>query len=279
MAKRMEKSRGTSGQRDQMRNAIIGFFVVIAVLWLLSVLFRGSSASILTTHNSFDAMSTQGAAQPSGDGLDVYVPPSANTTPTPFELQSVGGAECGAEVIGCMDKSAANYNSRASRDSGQCERVKPGCTNSAALSANPNANTSYPGACWFAQPKSGCTDPNALNYSPDSVVDDGTCVPRIFGCTNPYSAEYDPAANTSDGKCAPFMIGCTNPAAKNYDPMASVDGGCWFPKAGCTNPAAGNFSLGSAVQTAGSCCVGGSCGGLAGTRPLSGGNAPCSDCS
>ena len=43
-------------------------------------------------------------------------------------------------------------------------------------------------------PVSGCTDPNATNYDPNAVCDDGTCF--ICGCPDPNANNYNPNSTT-----------------------------------------------------------------------------------
>ena len=46
----------------------------------------------------------------------------------------------------------------------------------------------------------GCTDPDANNYDPGAITDDGTCEYN-YGCTDPFAANYDPDAYFDDGSC------------------------------------------------------------------------------
>ena len=80
----------------------------------------------------------------------------------------------------------------------------------------------------------GCTDPNACNYNPDAIQDDGSC-----GVLD--------ACGICDGgglSCS----GCTNPNACNYAENAIFDdGSCVFPPPGfscdCATEVTGNASL------------------------------------
>ena len=45
----------------------------------------------------------------------------------------------------------------------------------------------------------GCTDPNASNFNPNAILDDGSCV--IFGCTITNACNYNPDATAFDGSC------------------------------------------------------------------------------
>jgi hypothetical protein len=106
---------------------------------------------------------------------------------------------------------------------------------------------------------SGCTDPEACNYTPDAIVDDGSCLQECLGCMNPLACNYDPTANLNCGTtCCDLSscyYGCTNPDAPNYDPTAWIDdGSCEYVEGveGCTDLTACNFNP-DATNEDGSC--------------------------
>lgn len=47
----------------------------------------------------------------------------------------------------------------------------------------------------------GCTDPNALNYNPLALTDNGSCIYNIEGCTDPTALNFNPAATSDDSSC------------------------------------------------------------------------------
>lgn len=64
----------------------------------------------------------------------------------------------------------------------------------------------------------GCTNPDARNYNPLAVQDDGSCIIDV------------PAGPTEEPKPIPEIRGCTNKNASNYNPLATVDdGSCILP--------------------------------------------------
>jgi hypothetical protein len=170
--------------------------------------------------------------------------------------------------LGCMDEaSSQDYNPDATYDDGnQCTYIGY-CT-------NPLADLYYAGAdyddgsCTFNNlnaansgevPASsdysfGCTDPDAPNYSPQAVNDDGSCA-YVGGCLNPNADNYDPDAiiDYDDGSCefqgvAPtenpnyiYAQGCMDAGASNYDDTAQIDDGSCEYIGGCLNPAANNY--------------------------------------
>ena len=78
-----------------------------------------------------------------------------------------------AEVLGCTDSTAFNYNPEANTDDGLCEAVIEGCLDEIALNFNELANISD-GSCIL--PLFGCTDPESPNYNPLAEADNGSCV-------------------------------------------------------------------------------------------------------
>ena len=106
----------------------------------------------------------------------------------------------------------------------------------------------------------GCTDPDASNYNPNAILDDGSCV--LFGCTITIACNYNPNATAFDGSCyycymddcntypSDFydcdgncfdedndgvcdwdeIIGCMDNTACNYDAAATEEGDCEYPE-------------------------------------------------
>ena len=62
----------------------------------------------------------------------------------------------------------------------------------------------------------GCTDPDASNYNPDAILDDGSCA--IFGCTITTACNYDENATAFDGSCYYcYMDDCNTYPNELYD--------------------------------------------------------------
>jgi Zn-dependent metalloprotease len=80
----------------------------------------------------------------------------------------------GAQIPGCMDPSACNYNAAATVDDGSCDF-----------------------SCY------GCTDPLANNYDPLATIDDGSCTytVAVYGCIDELACNYDVNATTDDASC------------------------------------------------------------------------------
>jgi len=94
----------------------------------------------------------------------------------------------------------------------------------------------------------GCTAPEACNYSPVAIDDDGSCEFALPGLECGQECPDDDA----DGICnSDEVLGCTDPTADNFDPDATEDSGACFTE-GCTYSTACNFSA-SADLDDGSC--------------------------
>tara|TARA_Y100000592_G_scaffold25085_1_gene39419 strand:+ start:8986 stop:12093 length:3108 start_codon:yes stop_codon:yes gene_type:complete len=125
-----------------------------------------------------------------------------------------------------------------------------GCTNPIAINYNSEAVLDD-GSCIL--PLAGCTDEAALNYNENANVNDGSCIYPVTGCTDPTAINYNPSANVDDGSCIGVVEGCTNINAVNYNPEANVDdGSCQFTTEGCTDSTACNWNP-LATEDDGSC--------------------------
>jgi hypothetical protein len=108
----------------------------------------------------------------------------------------------------------------------------------------------------------GCTDPNAINFSSEAVIDDGSCEyvsENILGCTDLKAMNFNPDATIDDGSCeylSEDILGCTDPEANNYNPDATIDdGSCEYDSEeilGCTDSEANNFNPDATIDD-GSC--------------------------
>ena len=68
----------------------------------------------------------------------------------------------------------------------------------------------------------GCTDPEAVNFSPEASTDDGTCC-YVAGCMQETAINYDPAACLGDGSCIAPILGCTDELSEYYDAEANTE--------------------------------------------------------
>ncbi|WP_306641334.1 T9SS type A sorting domain-containing protein [Sanyastnella coralliicola] len=53
----------------------------------------------------------------------------------------------------------------------------------------------------------GCTDPDALNFDDNALIDDGSCEYPVYGCTDPDAENYNPWATDDDGSCV-YPVDC-----------------------------------------------------------------------
>jgi hypothetical protein len=197
-----------------------------------------------------------------------------------FTINDVYNAncECAGEVVevieGCTAPDACNYNISANVEDGSC--IFPGdvCDDNDSTTGEDVIGSD----CSCSGSLLGCTFPDAVNYNPAAIIDDGSCEFNIFGCTDPEAANYDANANIDDGSCVYGVFGCTDASACNYNAEATLeDDSCLFPGdacddgnastqqdaygvdcacegllAGCTVPVASNYNP-NAVIDDGSC--------------------------
>lgn len=136
-----------------------------------------------------------------------------------------------AEVFGCTDETAFNYDPIATTDDGSCIPLVTGCTDELAINYSPLANTDD-GSCLFEV--LGCTYEAALNFDLNATLDDGSCLfpsQGVLGCTYINANNYDSSATEDDGSCNfdPGVLGCTYSQASNFNSNAVVDDGtCIF---------------------------------------------------
>ena len=96
-----------------------------------------------------------------------------------------------ADLLGCTDSTALNYNSLANTDNGSCILVTLGCTSDLAFNYDSLANT-----------------------------DDGSCVAEVIGCMDSTAFNYNSSANTNDQlSCIPVILGCMDVNSFNFIPL------------------------------------------------------------
>ena len=166
-----------------------------------------------------------------------------------------------AEVFGCGDPLACNYNPLTTDNYATCEYpiigydcegncvvfingtcLNLGCTNPAACNYDAAANFDND-SCQFA----GCTELSACNYDAEAGCDDGSCV--YAGCIDLSACNFDFTAACSDNSC--IYPGCMDPLACNFDEYAVCDtGSCVMP--GCIDSVACNYDS-NALCSGGMC--------------------------
>ncbi len=170
-----------------------------------------------------------------------------------------------AEIQGCTDSGACNYNPAATEEDGSCTYPFDGldCAGQCLEDLDGDGTRD-------ADEIPGCTDPSGCNFDPLATDDDGSCLltdacstcdggelvdfdadgdgvcdgDEVDGCTDPEAPNFNPDATEDDGTCKVF--GCTDLNAENYDPTATdEDGSCQHlctGIAGCAYPDAENFN-------------------------------------
>ena len=102
-----------------------------------------------------------------------------------------------ANVYGCTDPLALNFNALATIDDGSCI---------------------YPS--WDCDGQGNCSDPlDGTGAYSTLAACQAACVVPIPGCTLPSAVNYDSTATVDDGSC--YWNWCTDPAADNYEEICN----------------------------------------------------------
>ena len=154
-----------------------------------------------------------------------------NTINDTYSTDCICQGEVTAEIYGCMNMEACNYNAAATIDDGSCIIPGSSCDDGNDMTVF----DMYTAECICVGQLLGCSVPDACNYS-GATVDDGSCVFPGDMCDDGDSmTEND--MYTADCACegTPSMVfGCTLSIACNYNPEASTDdGSCLFPGDTC----------------------------------------------
>ena len=161
-------------------------------------------------------------------------PPGTCTFPSNFFVDCNGQCLSGfdannngicdpAEIPGCMNVGAANFNADANIPDGSCLFETVGCIQPDACNYNPNANIAdVTGTCVFPSEVYLDCDGQCVN----DINGNGICDEvEIQGCTDDSADNYNAAATTDDGTCFTSTApGCIIPSATNFDPSATVQG-------------------------------------------------------
>ena len=174
-----------------------------------------------------------------------------------------------ANVYGCTDPNATNYNANANIDDGSClycpvytmTEVTPyGCpsNNNGALqveiiSGNTPSNISYSWTSRSTTPMSSPYSPPYNYYTLPFTGAIATGLNDVLGYKVNIQDNSGCAAVEIGWQYITVRDGCTDTLASNYDATANCDdGSCIYPVYGCTDPTATNYNS-SATVNDGSC--------------------------
>ena len=165
----------------------------------------GNSSTYLQTIEFTDTTAPVVLSAPADTSYQVF---AGQTIPVEFpEAEDACGTVSMSFVDVCTDQALGGYTAT------RTFTITDDCGNSTEVMQSINVTFEL-----------GCDDPAALNYDPQAMAGDGSCV--YAGCTNPEALNYNPLADEDDGSCVVADIeGCTDETACNYFEPANVDDG------------------------------------------------------
>ncbi|MFM9004388.1 MAG: T9SS type A sorting domain-containing protein, partial [Flavobacteriales bacterium] len=142
--------------------------------------------------------------------------------------------ECGGEFIpGCTVLNACNFNPIATTDDGSCFFPGDPCDDGDPMTGFDMLSSE----CVCVGMSYGCTEPDACNFDPMALLEDGSCILIGDACDdNDFSTDNDMVG--ADCVCAGDpngqTPGCMAVEACNYNAAASIDdGSCLFVGSAC----------------------------------------------
>jgi len=151
-----------------------------------------------------------------------------------------------AEIAGCTDADANNFNSNANVDDNSCTYDVYGCTDAEANNFNSNANVEDNSCTYDVY---GCMDADANNFNSNANLDDNSCTYDVYGCMDAEANNFNSNANLDDNSCTYDVYGCTDADANNFNSNANLDdNSCTYDVYGCTDAEANNFNSNANVD-------------------------------
>ncbi len=154
-----------------------------------------------------------------------------------------------ADVEGCTDEDACNFDPLATLDDDSCFSPGDECDDEDPTTVN---DTVQPDCTCLGVQLFGCTDDTACNFDPIATVDDDTCIFPGDACDDVDPTTVDDTIQP-DCSCAGVQVpGCTDLAACNYDANATVDdASCLFVGDSCDD--GDPLTFGDAITAACGC--------------------------
>jgi hypothetical protein len=185
-------------------------------------------------------MQVTSASIPTGQ-LNVQIIPAEGSTGSEQIQQGFAGTEVWnlnvADVEGCMDILACNYDELATVDDDSCDYEScVGCSDESACNYDESVTTDD-GSCSFEECY-GCTDTVACNFDAEATYDDGSCdyvSCEVAGCMEELACNFNPMAGVDDGSCDyDLCVGCMLLSACNFDSEFTIsdEDACVFAETG-----------------------------------------------